>query len=114
MNFGVSFYHLKVVEKTAKPTEDRIPKTKPRIVFSLVLAIAMIIIPNAAIAIDTQTFVEIVSFKNMKPSNAVMKGIAARQSRVTAADVFVIEYIKDIIAIPSPTPPINDEIPIFL
>ena len=48
-------------------------------------------IPTVAINIDTQTFKEIFSFKNKKPSNAVKKGIAAKQSKVIAALVFVIE-----------------------
>ena len=29
VNFGVSFRHLKVTEKTANPIEDVIPKTNP-------------------------------------------------------------------------------------
>ena len=41
--------------------------------------------------IEIQTFKEIFSFKNKKANNAVKKGIAAKQSNVTAALVFVIE-----------------------
>ena len=41
--------------------------------------------------IEIQTFKEIFSFKNKKANNAVKKGIAAKQSSVTAALVFVIE-----------------------
>ena len=114
VNFGVSFRHLSVIEKTAKPTDERSPNTKPKKVFVPVLSIAIIKIPTAAIDIETQTFVEIVSFKNIKPSNAVINGIAARHKRVTAAEVLVIEYMKDIIAIPRPTPPNKPEIPTFL
>ena len=33
VNFGVSFRHLNVIEKTAKPIEERSPNTKPTIVF---------------------------------------------------------------------------------
>tara|TARA_Y100000590_G_C14806759_1_gene671017 strand:+ start:319 stop:486 length:168 start_codon:yes stop_codon:yes gene_type:complete len=55
------------------------------------LSIAIINIPIAAIDIATQTFIEIDSFKNIKPKSAVIKGIAARQSKVTAAEVLVIE-----------------------
>ena len=33
VNFGVSFLHLNVIEKTAKPIEESIPKTRPNIVF---------------------------------------------------------------------------------
>ena len=91
VNFGVSFFHLKVVEKTAKPIEDRSPKTKPTNVFSPVLSMAIIIIPNAAMPIATQTFGDIDSFKNINPSNAVIKGIAAKHNSVTAAEVLVIE-----------------------
>ena len=91
VNFGVSFLHLKDIEKTEKPTEDAIPKIKPVKVFLPVLSNDIIKIPIVAIAIAIQTFVEIVSFKNKKPSNAVINGIAARHSNVTAAEVFVIE-----------------------
>ena len=91
VNFGVSFLHLKDMEKIEKPTDDAIPKTKPVKVFLPVLSIDIIIIPTAAIIIATQTFTEIVSFKNKKPSSAVINGIAARHNKVTAADVLVIE-----------------------
>ena len=64
--------------------------------------------------IEIQTFVEILSLRNKKPKNAVMKGIAARHNNVTAAVVFVIDQIKEIIAIPKPIPPINPDSPIFL
>ena len=114
VNFGVSFLHLKDMEKTEKPIEDAIPKIKPVKVFLPVLSIDIIIIPKAATDIAIQTFTEIVSFKNKKPSNAVINGIAAKQSSVTAAEVLVIEYINVIIAIPSPTPPIAPEIPILV
>ena len=90
------------------------PKRKPNNEFFSVLPKAIIIIPIVAIDIDTQTFVEILSFKNKKASIAVKKGIAAKQSKVTAAVVFVIEYIKEIIATPSPNPPINPDLPTFL
>ena len=33
VNFGVSFLHLSVIEKTAKPIEESNPKTRPIIVF---------------------------------------------------------------------------------
>ena len=91
VNLGVSFLHLKLTEKTEKPIEDIIPNTNPRIVFSPELSIAIIKIPIAAIAIATQTLFEISSLKNIKPSNAVIKGIAAKHNNVTAAEVFVIE-----------------------
>ena len=114
VNFGVSFLHLKETEKIEKPMEEVIPKTKPTKEFFSVLPNAIITIPIVAIKIDTQTFKEILSFKNKKASNAVKNGIAAKQSKVIAADVFVIEYIKEIIATPSPQPPINPDLPTFL
>ena len=113
VNFGVSLRHLKLTENTANPIEDVIPKTKPIKDASDVLPTAIIPIPIVAINIDIQTFKEIFSFKNKKASKAVKNGIAAKQSRVIAALVFVIENIKEIIAIPSPEPPIKPEIPIL-
>ena len=91
VNFGVSFLHLRVTEKTEKPIEDVKPNTKPINDFSAVLSRAIIIIPTVAIIIDIQTLREIFSFKNKNANNAVKKGIAAKQSKVTAALVFVIE-----------------------
>ena len=55
---------------------------------------AIIIIPTVAIKIATQTFNDIFSFKNKKPNNAVKNGIAAKHSKVMAALVLVIEYMK--------------------
>ena len=91
VNFGVSFLHLRVTEKTEKPIEDVKPNTNPINDFSPVLSRAIIIMPTVAIIIDIQTFREIFSFKNKNANNAVKKGIAAKQSKVTAALVFVIE-----------------------
>ena len=91
VNFGVSFLHLKVTEKTEKPIDDVNPKIKPINDFSPVLSRAIIIMPTVAIIIDIQTFKEIFSLKNKNANNAVKKGIAAKQSKVTAALVFVIE-----------------------
>ena len=91
VNFGVSFFHLKVTEKTENPIEEVIPKISPNKEFFSLLPIAMIIIPIVAIIIAIQTLSEIFSFKNKKPNKAVKNGIAARQSKVTAALVFVIE-----------------------
>ena len=113
VNFGVSLRHLKLTENTANPIEDVIPKTKPIKDAYDVLPTAIIPIPIVAINIDIKTFKEIFSFKNRKASKAVKNGIAAKQSRVIAALVFVIENIKEIIAIPSPEPPIKPEIPIL-
>ena len=91
VNFGVSFLHLKDTEKTEKPIEAVRPNTNPIKDFSLVLPSAIINIPAVAIIIEIQTFKEIFSFKNKKANNAVKKGIAAKQSNVTAALVLVIE-----------------------
>ena len=91
VNFGVSLFHLKVTEKTEKPIEEVIPNISPNKEFFSVLPKAIIIIPTVAINIAIQTFSEIFSFKNKKPSKAVKKGMAAKQSKVTAALVFVME-----------------------
>ena len=48
-------------------------------------------IPTVAIKIEIQTFKDIFSLRNKKANSAVKKGIAARQSKVMAADVFVIQ-----------------------
>ena len=91
VNFGVSFLHLRVTEKTEKPIEDVKPNTKPINDFSSVLPTAIIIIPIVAIIIDIHTLKEIFSLKNKNAKSAVKNGIAARQSKVTAALVLVIE-----------------------
>tara|TARA_Y100000768_G_C23734154_1_gene566283 strand:+ start:354 stop:710 length:357 start_codon:yes stop_codon:yes gene_type:complete len=91
VNFGVAFLHLKLTEKTENPIEEVNPKTKPIKDFSPVLPTAIITIPIVAIMIEIQTFMEIFSLKNKKANNAVKNGIAAKQSKVTAALVFVIE-----------------------
>ena len=91
VNFGVSFLHLRVTEKTEKPIEEVKPNTKPISDFSPVLPSAIIMIPIVAIIIDIHTLSEILSLKNKNANNAVKKGIAAKQSKVTAALVLVIE-----------------------
>jgi hypothetical protein len=91
VNLGVSFLHLKVTEKTEKPTEDVIPKINPTREFSPVFPKAIIAIPIVAIKIDIQTFKEICSFKNINANKAVKNGIAAKHNKVIAAEVFVIE-----------------------
>ena len=91
VNFGVSFLHLRVTEKTEKPIEEVKPNTKPINDFSPLFPSAIIMMPTVAIIIDIHTFREIFSFKNKNANNAVKKGIAAKQSNVTAALVFVIE-----------------------
>ena len=113
VNFGVSFRHLNVTENTANPNEDVIPNANPIKEVSALFPTAIIPIPIVAIKIDIQTFREIFSFKNKKAIKAAKKGIAARHSNVIAALVFVIENIKQIIAIPRPDPPMRPEIPIL-
>ena len=113
VNFGVSFLHLSVTEKIEKPIEEVKPNTKPINGFSPVFPSAIIMIPTVAIIIDIHTLREIFSLKNKNANNAVKKGIAAKQSNVTAALVFVIEYINVIIAIPNPDPPIAPDKPIL-
>ena len=114
VNLGVSFLHLKVTEKIEKPTEDVNPNINPIKEFSPEFPNAIMNIPIVAVIIEIHTLKEICSFKNMKASNAVKKGIAAKHNKVMAAVVFVIEYMKDIIAIPRPDPPIIPDFPIFL
>ena len=114
VNFGVSFLHLKDTEKTEKPNAEASPNNNPNNVPAEKLPIAMIIIPTAANIIAIQTLKEIFSCKNINPKKAVINGIAARHNKVTAAEVFVIDQIKVIIAIPKPVPPIKPDQPIFL
>ena len=113
VNFGVSLRHLKETENTEKPTEEVMPKTNPINEVSEVFPMAIIAIPTVAIIIETQTFNEIFSLKNKKASNAVKNGIAARHNKVIAALVFVIENMKEIIAIPRPEPPMSPDKPIL-
>ena len=91
VNLGVSFFHLKVTEKTEKPIEEVIPNISPNRELFVVLPNAIITIPTVAIKIATQTLIDIFSFKNKKPNSAVKNGIAAKQSKVIAALVLVIE-----------------------
>ena len=114
VNLGVSFLHLKLTEKIEKPVADVRPKINPAKVFFSWLPNAIITIPIVAIIIATQTLKEMLSFKNRNPNSAVMKGIAAKHNKVTAAVVFVMDHIKVIIAIASPDPPINPDKPILL
>ena len=91
VNFGVSFLHLNVTENTEKPIGDVSPKINPNREFFSVLPKAIIIIPIVAIIIDSQTLIEIFSFKNKQAKMAVKNGIAAKHNKVTAAVVLVIE-----------------------
>ena len=68
-----------------------VTKTKPIKDFSPEFPIAIITIPTVAIIIEIQTLIEIFSLKNKNAKSAVKKGIAAKQSNVTAALVLVIE-----------------------
>ena len=101
------YLHLKVTEKTEKPIEEVIPKISPNKEFFSVLPKAIIIIPTVAINIATQTFNEIFSFKNKKPSKAVKKGMAAKTKQSNCSTSICNGVNKEIIAIPSPEPPMN-------
>ena len=113
VNLGVSFLHLRETEKIEKPNAEIRPKISPCNVFFSELSNAIIHMPIVAIIIAIHTVNEIFSFKNKKPNKAVIKGIAASQSKVIAAVVFVIDQINVIIAVPRPIPPIIPEIPIL-
>ena len=113
VNLGVSFLHLSDTEKIEKPIDEVMPNISPIKELISALPNAIIIIPVVAINIAIQTLIEILSFKNKKPNSAVKKGIAAKQSKVIAALVFVIENINVIIATPRPQPPIRPDTPIF-
>ena len=78
---------LVVDEKTENPSAEISPNTKPNNEPFSKSPIAMIKMPIVAIAIDIQTLVEILSFRNKKPNKAVINGIADKQSRVIAAVV---------------------------
>ena len=82
---------VEIEAKIEKPIDEAIPKTNPIKDFSPPFPIAIINIPIVAIIIDIHTLKEILSLKNKKANNAVKKGIAAKQSKVMAALVFVIE-----------------------
>ena len=60
-----------------------------------------------------KTFKDIFSLRNKKLNKAVMNGIAAKHNNVIAADVFIIDHIKDIIAIARPNPPKIPDKPTF-
>ena len=113
VNLGVSFLQRNVTEKIENPKADTKPKINPGNVFFSVFSKDIIIIPIAAVKIAIHTVKEIFSFKNKNPNKAVMKGIAAKHNKLTAAVVFVIDQMNVIIAVPSPIPPINPEIPIL-
>ena len=102
-----------LLKRLEKPIDEVIPNISPNKELFCVLPNAIITIPIVAIKMAIQTLIDILSFKNKKPSNAVKNGIAAKQSKVIAALVLVIEYINVIIAIPRPVPPIRPDIPIL-
>ena len=110
---GVFFLHLRETENIEKPNADARPKINPVKVLLPVLLKAIMMTPIQAINIATHTLIEIFSFKNKKPNNAVINGIEARQSKVTAAVVFVIDHMNVIMAIPRPLPPIIPDKPIL-
>ena len=67
--------------------------------FCAVLSYAITVIPKAATIIDIHTVKEIFSFRNKKPSKAVIKGIAAKHNNVTAAVSICYRPNKVIIAV---------------
>ena len=113
VNLGVSFRHLNDTEKTEKPSAETKPNIKPSIELNESLPRAIIMMPIDATIIAIQTLVDIFSFKNKKPNNAVIKGIEAKHNNVIAAVVLVIDQINVIIAVPRPIPPSNPENPIL-
>ena len=113
VNLGVDFLHLRDTEKIEKPVAEAKPNTKPKREPLLGIPEAIINIPTVATMIATQTLYEIFSLRNKKPSNAVKKGIAAKQSKVIAALVLVIDQMNVIIAKPRPIPPIRPDKPIL-
>ena len=112
-NFGVCLLHLRETEKIANPEAEVRPKINPPIDPIFLTPTAIIIKPIAARIMVNHTLKEIFSFKNRNPNKAVINGIAARQESVTAAEVFVIDHIKAIIAIARPIPPIIPDTPIL-
>ena len=114
VNVGVSFLHLKETEKIENPIAEASPNTKPNNVPAEKFPKAIMQIPTEAKTIEIHTLIEIRSLRNIKPKNAVINGIAAKHSKVTAADVFVIDQINEIIAIANPIPPIKPDHPILL
>ena len=113
VNLGVSFRHLNDTEKIENPSAEAKPNIKPLIEPNEALSKAIITTPIEAKTIAIQTLIDIFSFKNKNPNNAVIKGIAAKHSNVIAAVVLVIDQINVIIAVPRPMPPTIPEIPIF-
>ena len=113
VNFGVCLLHRRVTENIAKPNAEANPKIRPIIDPVFLFPTAIITIPMAASIIVSQTLNEIFSLRNKKLNKAVMNGIAAKHNNVIAADVFVIDHIKDIIAIARPNPPKIPDKPTF-
>ena len=93
VNFGVSFLHLSETEKIEKPNAEISPNTRPNNEFLPELSKDIIHIPTAATTLAIHTVNEIFSFKNKNPNKAVIKGMAARHSKVIAADCLL--YTSD-------------------
>ena len=113
VNLGVSILQRKLTENIENPSAETKPNINPGNVFSAVFPIAITIMPKVATNIAIHTVIETFSFKNKKPNNAVINGVAAKHNNVIAADVLVIDQIKLIIAVPSPNPPTSPETPIL-
>ena len=110
---GIGVFFGENEAEHGNPIADNKPKNSPNKDVLSEPPIDIIIIPTVAIRMANHTFIEIFSFKKIKPSIAVINGIAAKQSKVIAAVVLMIDHINAIIAMPSPVPPTIPEIPIF-
>ena len=75
VNLGVSVRHLNDTEKTENPSAETKPNIKPSIELNESLPMAIIIMPIEATNIAIQTLIDIFSFKNKKPNNAVIKAL---------------------------------------
>ena len=87
VNLGVSFRHLNDTEKIENPSAEAKPNIKPSIDPNEALPKAIITMPIEATIIAIQTLIDIFSFKNKNPNNAVIKGIAAKHNNVIATVV---------------------------
>lgn len=113
LKVGAFFFHLRETEKIAKQKADNKPKTSPVLELTELWSKDIITIPTEATIIEKKSFKLIISFNKKKPSNAVTNGIAAKQSKVIAALVLVIDTIKHIIPKPRKVPPTNDDKLVF-
>jgi len=114
VNFGVSFFHLNVTAKIAKPTDDISPHIIPKKSLKSVLLYVIKIIPMDAMIIEIQVVVETLSLRKMYARIAVINGITANIKSVFAAVVLVNDQIKPIAAKAIPKPPKHPDKPILV